>query len=191
VAGGHSAGQDGLIIAALFCFILSFGDFVAPYYLGGSKPPTLPILIIDTTKSGQQWPRAAVVAIMMMVTLFAVAFAALTPPIARGAAHEHRPRAYLVPARLCRRDLHVRVHADRVLADLLIQLAALPDHPARRVLDCSGTRPILADPDVWQAAATSIIVALSVPHCWRHSLGFCTAYSDYRYSFRFKGATWR
>jgi spermidine/putrescine transport system permease protein len=70
--------KTGLIIAALFCFILSFGDFVAPYYLGGSKPPTLPILIIDTTKSGQQWPRAAVVAIMMMVTLFAVAFAALT-----------------------------------------------------------------------------------------------------------------
>jgi spermidine/putrescine transport system permease protein len=70
--------KTGLIIAALFCFILSFGDFVAPYYLGGSKPPTLPILIIDTTKSGQQWPRAAVVAVVMMVTLFAVAYAALT-----------------------------------------------------------------------------------------------------------------
>ena len=67
----------GLIIGAVFCFILSFGDFVAPYYLGGSKPPTLPILIIDQTKSGQQWPRAAVVAITMMVTLFAIAFAAI------------------------------------------------------------------------------------------------------------------
>ena len=69
--------KPGLIIAAVFCFILSFGDFVSPYYLGGSKPPTLSILIIDTTKSGQQWPRAAVVAIMMMVTLFTVAFAAV------------------------------------------------------------------------------------------------------------------
>lgn len=67
----------GLIIGAVFCFILSFGDFVAPYYLGGSKPPTLPILIIDQTKSGQQWPRAAVVAITMMVTLFVVAFTAI------------------------------------------------------------------------------------------------------------------
>ena len=67
----------GLIIGAVFCFILSFGDFVSPYYLGGSKPPTLPILIIDTTKSGQQWPRAAVVAIVMMVTLFVVAFSAI------------------------------------------------------------------------------------------------------------------
>lgn len=71
------AAKTGLIVAALFCFILSFGDFVSPYYLGGSKPPTLPILIIDTTKSGQQWPRAAVVAVMMMVTLFTIAFAAI------------------------------------------------------------------------------------------------------------------
>ena len=70
--------KTGLIVAALFCFILSFGDFVAPYYLGGSKPPTLPILIIDTTKSGQQWPRAAVVAIVMMATLLAIAFTAIT-----------------------------------------------------------------------------------------------------------------
>ena len=71
------AAKTGLIVAALFAFILSFGDFVAPYYLGGSKPPTLPILIIDTTKAGQQWPRAAVVAVIMMLTLFIVAFTAI------------------------------------------------------------------------------------------------------------------
>ena len=68
----------GLIVGALFCFILSFGDFVSPYYLGGSKPPTLSILILDTTKSGQQWPRAAVVAVTMIVTLFVVAFTAVS-----------------------------------------------------------------------------------------------------------------
>lgn len=78
------AGKAGLIIGALFCFILSFGDFVSPYYLGGSKPPTLTILIIDTTKSGQQWPRAAVVAVTMIVTLLVVAFAAV------GAAYRKR-----------------------------------------------------------------------------------------------------
>ena len=72
------AAKVGLIIGAVFCFILSFGDFVAPYYLGGSKPPTLPILIIDTTKSGQQWPRAAVVAVVMMLTLMVIAFTAVT-----------------------------------------------------------------------------------------------------------------
>ncbi|MEL6198314.1 MAG: ABC transporter permease [Pseudomonadota bacterium] len=77
------AAKTGLIIAALIAFILCFGDFVSPYYLGGSKPPTLPILIIDTTKSGQQWPRAAVVAIVMIVTLLAIAFAAVTAAYAK------------------------------------------------------------------------------------------------------------
>jgi len=71
------AGKVGLIVGALFCFILSFGDFVSPYYLGGSKPPTLPILITDTTKSGQQWPRAAVVAVTMMATLMVIAYSAI------------------------------------------------------------------------------------------------------------------
>ncbi|MEP9370718.1 ABC transporter permease [Mesorhizobium sp. KR1-2] len=68
----------GLVIAALFCFILTFGDFVSPLYLGGGDPPTLSILITDTTKSGQQWPRAAVIALTMVATLLAVAFAAVS-----------------------------------------------------------------------------------------------------------------
>lgn len=76
--------KTGLIIAAIFCFILSFGDFVAPFYLGGSQEPTLPILILDTTKSGQQWPRAAVVAIMMMVTLFVIAFTGIALAYRKG-----------------------------------------------------------------------------------------------------------
>lgn len=71
------AARVGLIVAALFCFILSFGDFVSPYYLGGSKPPTLSIMIVDSTKSGQQWPRAAVIAVVMILTLSTVAFTAL------------------------------------------------------------------------------------------------------------------
>jgi len=71
------AAKVGLIVAALFCFILSFGDFVSPYYLGGSKPPTLSIMIVDSTKSGQQWPRAAVIAVVMILSLLAVAFAAV------------------------------------------------------------------------------------------------------------------
>jgi spermidine/putrescine transport system permease protein len=71
------AAKTGLVLGGLFAFIMTFGDFVSPFYLGGSKPPTLTILIIDTTKSGQQWPRASVVAIMMILTLFAVALAAV------------------------------------------------------------------------------------------------------------------
>jgi spermidine/putrescine transport system permease protein len=72
------AARVGLVIAALFCFILTFGDFVSPLYLGGGDPPTLSILITDTTKSGQQWPRAAVIALAMIATLLAVAFGAVS-----------------------------------------------------------------------------------------------------------------
>jgi len=69
--------RTGLVVAALFSFILSFGDFVSPVYLGGGEPTTLSILITDTTKSGQQWPRAAVVALTMIGTLMIVAFGAI------------------------------------------------------------------------------------------------------------------
>src|SRR3546814_5823927 len=71
------AARGGIVIAALFCFILTFGDFVSPLYPGVGNPPTLSILITDTTKSGQQWPRAAVIALMMIATLLAIAFAAI------------------------------------------------------------------------------------------------------------------
>ncbi|MCK1793790.1 ABC transporter permease [Pseudomonas violetae] len=67
----------GIVVAALFCFILTFGDFVSPLYLGGGQPPTLSTLITDTTKSGQQWPRAAVIATVMIITLLISAFAAV------------------------------------------------------------------------------------------------------------------
>lgn len=67
----------GLILAATFAFILCFGDFVSPVSLGGSKPPTLSILIVDTVKQGNHWPRAAVVAVTMVATLIVVAFTAL------------------------------------------------------------------------------------------------------------------
>ncbi|MFK7746584.1 MAG: ABC transporter permease [Roseobacter sp.] len=45
---------------------------------------------------------------------------------------------------------------------------------------------ILADPDIWEAALNSLIVSTSTAVIATF-LGFCTAYSDYRYGFRFKG----
>jgi spermidine/putrescine transport system permease protein len=72
------AAKVGLILAAAFAFILSFGDFVSPTFLGGSRPPTLSILIVDVVKSGANWPEGAVVAVMMIITLFTVCFGALT-----------------------------------------------------------------------------------------------------------------
>lgn len=67
----------GLVLGALFCFILTFGDFVSPTYLGGGNAPTLGIVIVDFTKAGNQWPRAAVVAAVMVATLLTVAFLAV------------------------------------------------------------------------------------------------------------------
>jgi ABC-type spermidine/putrescine transport system permease subunit I len=66
-----------LVLAAAFAFILSFGDYVSPTFLGGSRPPTLSILIVDVVKSGANWPEASVVAVMMVITLLAVCFSAL------------------------------------------------------------------------------------------------------------------
>jgi spermidine/putrescine transport system permease protein len=66
------AGRVGIVFAATFAFIISFGDFVAPSILGGGNPPTLSILIIDTVKSASDWPSAAAVAGVMIFTLLAV-----------------------------------------------------------------------------------------------------------------------
>ena len=45
----------------------------------------------------------------------------------------------------------------------------------------------LSRPEVWEAARTSVIVALSSA-VLSTFLGFCTAYTDYRYDFGFKSA---
>ena len=46
---------------------------------------------------------------------------------------------------------------------------------------------IFTDPDVWDAVRTSAIVSICTA-CLATLIGFCTAYTDYRYGFRFKGA---
>lgn len=65
------AARVGLIVAAAFAFVLAFGDYVSPLLLGGSKPPTLSVLLADQVKSGNQWPRAAVIGVVMIFTLMA------------------------------------------------------------------------------------------------------------------------
>ena len=46
---------------------------------------------------------------------------------------------------------------------------------------------IFADEEVWEAAQNSVIVSLCTAVI-ATILGFCTAYTDYRFNFRFKGA---
>ena len=64
--------RPALILAATTTFLLAFGDFVSPMFMTGSKPPTLSILIVDTVKSGSQWPRASVVGVAMLAVLVMV-----------------------------------------------------------------------------------------------------------------------
>jgi spermidine/putrescine transport system permease protein len=46
---------------------------------------------------------------------------------------------------------------------------------------------VLTDPDVWSALGNSAVVSLCTA-VLATFIGFCTAYTDYRYNFRFKGA---
>lgn len=64
--------RPAIFLAAVTAFLLSFGDYVSPVFLTGSNPPTLSIVLVDTIKSGSQWPRASVVGVSMLVILMVV-----------------------------------------------------------------------------------------------------------------------
>lgn len=66
--------RAGVVLAAATTFVLAFGDYVSPLLMTASNPPTLSILIVDTVKSGSQWPRASVIAVVMMLALALVFF---------------------------------------------------------------------------------------------------------------------
>jgi spermidine/putrescine transport system permease protein len=68
------AARPGLVLGMLFAFLLSYAEFVSAAYLGGGAFQTLPILVADLVRAGQQWPRAAVVSILMIGTLLTTAF---------------------------------------------------------------------------------------------------------------------
>jgi spermidine/putrescine transport system permease protein len=64
--------RPGLVLAASSTFLLAFADYVSPVFMTGSNPPTLAILIVDTVKSGSQWPRASVIGVCMLLLLVGV-----------------------------------------------------------------------------------------------------------------------
>jgi spermidine/putrescine transport system permease protein len=71
------AARVGLVLAAAFAFVLSFGDFVAPTMIGGNRPPVMSTVLVDQIRAGNHWPRASVVAITMFTFLFSVVACAL------------------------------------------------------------------------------------------------------------------
>ena len=66
----------GIVFAFSFAFILAFGDFIAPTLLGSSNQVTLSILMSSKIRSGADFPEAATVAIVMVITLVVAVFAA-------------------------------------------------------------------------------------------------------------------
>jgi spermidine/putrescine transport system permease protein/putrescine transport system permease protein len=61
--------RNAVFLAGSTAFLMSFGDYISPLFMTGSKPPTLSILIVDTVKSGSQWPRASVIGVTMLAIL--------------------------------------------------------------------------------------------------------------------------
>jgi ABC-type spermidine/putrescine transport system permease subunit I len=64
--------KPALVLSATTTFLLAFGDYISPLFMTGSRPPTLSILIVDTVKSGSQWPRASVIGVAMLAVLAGV-----------------------------------------------------------------------------------------------------------------------
>jgi spermidine/putrescine transport system permease protein/putrescine transport system permease protein len=64
----------GIVSAFAFAFMLAFGDYVSPSFLGGSTRNTLSILIVGATQAGGDFPKAAAIAVVMVVTLLVVIF---------------------------------------------------------------------------------------------------------------------
>lgn len=68
------AARVGIVSAFAFAFMLAFGDYVSPSFLGGSTRNTLSILIVGATQAGGDFPKAAAIAVTMLLTLIVVVF---------------------------------------------------------------------------------------------------------------------
>lgn len=64
----------GLLVAAIFCFLIAFGDFVCSSILGGNRVYYLSVAIQDRLKINE-WPMAAALATIMLVLAIGVLIA--------------------------------------------------------------------------------------------------------------------
>jgi spermidine/putrescine transport system permease protein len=64
----------GVAIGATFAFILAFGDFFAPAFVGAPSAQTLGKLAADNFRSIIDWPYGAAVGVVMMVVVLVVLF---------------------------------------------------------------------------------------------------------------------
>lgn len=66
----------GLVFGFAFAFMLALGDYIAPSFGGAGRRTTLSTMIVDATKAGANFPLAAAIAVVMVLTLLAIMFAA-------------------------------------------------------------------------------------------------------------------
>ena len=53
--------------------VFAFADYVSPAVLGGQNPPLFSQLIVDSIMDNTNWPQAAAAAIVMVLSIFALA----------------------------------------------------------------------------------------------------------------------
>jgi spermidine/putrescine transport system permease protein len=69
-------GMPGLVVAAVFTFVLTFGDFITPQMVGGTEGFTFGRIVYGQFGLALNWPLGAALAVIMMLTaLLAVGLA--------------------------------------------------------------------------------------------------------------------
>ncbi|MGE3873775.1 MAG: ABC transporter permease [Parvibaculaceae bacterium] len=66
--------KGALLAGFVFAFMMAMGDFVAPALVGGGARPTLSVMIVNTIQGQSNFPRASVIAVIMLVTLIVFLF---------------------------------------------------------------------------------------------------------------------
>jgi ABC-type spermidine/putrescine transport system permease subunit I len=66
--------RGAILVGFAFAFMNALGDFVSPAFVGGGARPTLSILIVNSIQGQSNFPKAAVISVVMLFTLVVVFF---------------------------------------------------------------------------------------------------------------------
>lgn len=64
---------SALKVSMTVVVVFAFADYVSPAVLGGQNPPVFSQLIVDSIMDNTNWPQAAAAAIVMVLSIFALA----------------------------------------------------------------------------------------------------------------------
>lgn len=76
--------RPSLVAAGVFAAILAFGDVVTPQILGGGNYTMLGNLVVDSVKGGVDYPRAATIGVVMILTIMAMVALSFRFAVPRG-----------------------------------------------------------------------------------------------------------